>query len=187
MDNDLNYYKSFLNFYYNFCYYKYNRMNKSTFIKKINKKIKNYKTKSFYRDKNVILIKKFFNTSMLGGKKESFFNHFNNFTKIFYMLFIKKNIFFNKYVNYTNILNLLKNNKLYFNFNYLLNEFIYSYNSIFDIKIIKIPKKYKLKLKKNFNYEIKYVFKEKRTNFLLKLINNFIKKSSFFNLSKKIF
>lgn len=180
-------YNYFLKYYYNFCFYKYNKMNKYKFIKTINKKIKNFKLKSFYRDKNITIINKYFNNSVFNGKKETFFNHFNKFIKFFFFIFIKKNNYFNVYMNYTNVYNLFNFNKMYYDFNYFIKEFIYNYNSMFDIKVIKIPKKYKLKYKKVFNYEIEYIYKEKRLKYILKLINNFIKKSNFFKLPIKLF
>ena len=177
----------FINYYYSFCFYKYNKINKSLFIKTINKKLKNFKLKSFYRDKNILIIKKYFNNSIFNGRKEVLLKYFNNFIKLFFFIFIKKNNYLCDYVNYNNIYDLVNSNKMYFDFNFFIKDFIFNYNSIFDIKIIKIPKKYKLKFKKKFNFEIKYVYKEKRLKFILKLINNFIKKSNCFNLSKKFF
>ena len=174
------------NFYYlNFCFYKYNKFNKNKFIKF--KFLKNFRSKSFIRDKKLSILKKYFNNSIFEGKKEFFFNNFNNFIKLFLYIFIKKNNFFNNYVNYNNVLKLVNLKKIHFDFSFFIKEFIYEYNSIFDIKIIKIPKKYKLKFKKNFNFELVYVYRVKRLKYTLKLLNNYIKKNNNFKLEKKLF
>jgi hypothetical protein len=180
---DINY-----DFYYiNFCFYKYNKLNKNVFIKNINKKIKNFKEKSFNRDKNVSILKKYYNISVYNGKKESFFNNFNSFIKLFFFIFIKKNNYFNSYVNYNNLFKLLELKKINFDFNVLIKDFIYEYTSIFDIQICKVPKKYKLKLKKKFTFELLYIYNKKRLKYTLKLLNNFVKNNNNLNLKVNFF
>lgn len=180
---DINY-----DFYYtNFCFYKYNRLNKNIFIKNINKKIKNFKEKSFNRDKNITILKKYYNISVYNGKKESFFNNFNSFTKLFFYIFIKKNNYFNSYINYDNLYKLLELKKINFDFNILIKDFIYEYTSIFDIQICKVPKKYKLKFKKKFTFELAYIYNKKRLKYTLKLLNNFVKNNNNLNLKINFF
>lgn len=176
------------NFYYNnFCFYKYNRLNKNIFIKNINKKIKNFKEKSFNRDKNLALLKKYYNISVYNGKKESFFNNFNSFIKLFFFIFIKENNYFSSYPNYDNLFKLLDLKKNNFDFDFLIKDFIYEYVSIFDIQICKVPKKYKLKLKKKFTFELSYIYNKKRLKYTLKLLNNFVKNNNNFNLKINFF
>lgn len=177
-------------FYYNdFCIYKYNKSNRKLFFKKLNNQLVESNKKSFIRDKNILILKKYFNTSIYNGKKEFFFNQFNKFVKNFYFLFLKKNNYFLNYVNYINVFKLISIKKIYFNFNFFIKEFIFDYNSIFDIKMCKIQKKYKnkTKLKKKFNFELVYVFKEKRLKYTLKLINNYVKKNNNFFIKEKFF
>jgi len=174
-------------YYFNFCFYKYNKLNKNIFIKNINKKVKNFKEKSFNRDKNLTILKKYYNISVYNGKKESFFNNFNSFTKLFFFIFIKKNNHFNSYVNYNNLFKLLDIKKINFDFNVLIKDFIYEYMSIFDIQICKVPKKYKLKLKKKFTFELMYIYNKKRLKYTLKLLNNFVKNNHNLNLKINFF
>jgi len=175
-------------FYYNdFCFYKYNKLNKNVFIRNINKKIKNFKDKSFNRDKNVSILKKYYNISVYNGKKESFFNNFNSFTKLFFFIFIKKNNYFNNYANYNNLYKLLELKKVNFDFNTLIKDFIFEYTSIFDIQICKVPKKYKLKFKKKFTFELSYIYNKKRLKYTLKLLNNFVKNNNNLNLKINFF
>jgi len=181
------YFISKVDYYSEFCYFLYNYNNKSIFIKKVNKKKKNFKTKSVERDKNILILKKYFNTSVYNGNKESFFNYFNIFINNFFLLFLKKNDFFKSYENYLNTYNLFKIKKINFNFNFFIKNLINDFNFIFDIRVYKIPKKYKLKFKKKFNFEIVYVQKNKRLNYLLKLINNYSKKNNFLSLDKNLF
>ena len=173
--------------YFNFCFYKYNKLNKNVFIKSLNKKLKNFKEKSFNRDKNISILKKYYNISVYNGKKESFFNNFNGFIKLFFFIFIKKNNYFNNYVNYDNLYKLLELKKINFDFNFLIKDFIYEYISIFDIQICKVPKKYKLKLKKKFTFELSYIYNKKRLKYTLKLLNNFIKNNNNLNLKINFF
>ena len=178
----------FYDFYFlNFCFFKYNKINKNNFVKSINKKLKNFKDKSFIRDKNVTILKKYYNISVYNGKKESFFQNFNNFIKFFFFIFIKKNSFFNNYVNYNNLFKLLELKKINFDFNFLIKDFIFEYSSIFDIQICKVPKKYKLKFKKKFTFELKYIYNKKRLKYTLKLLNNSVKHKQKFNLNTKLF
>ena len=185
------FYKSFYvnyDFYYfNFCFYKYTKLNKNIFIKNINKKIKNFKEKSFNRDKNLSILKKYYNISVYNGKKESFFNNFNSFVNLFFFIFIKKNNHFESYVNYNNLYKLLDIKKINFDFNVLIKDFIYEYMSIFDIQICKVPKKYKLKLKKKFTFELMYIYNKKRLKYTLKLLNNFVKNNNNLNLKINFF
>ena len=185
------FYKSFhfnYDFYYfNFCFYKYNKLNKNIFIKNINKKLKNFKDKSFNRDKNLSILKKYYNISVYNGKKESFFNSFNDFIKLFFFIFIKKNNYFNFYANYINLYKLLEIKKINYDFNVLIKDFIYEYMSIFDIQICKVPKKYKLKFKKKFTFELSYIYNKKRLKYTLKLLNNFVKNNNNLNLKVNFF
>lgn len=185
------FFKNFLNpneFYYiDFCSYKYDKINKNIFIKNINKKKKNFKNNSISRDKNISLLKKYYNISNYNGNKESFFKNFNNSLKLFFYIFIKRNNHFNNYVNYHGLYKLLNLNYINFDFNTLIKDFIYDYNSIFDIKISKIPKKYKLKFKKKFNFELVYVYNDKRLKYTLKLLNNSVKNKNKFNLKNNFF
>lgn len=175
-------------FYYNeFCFYKYNKTNKNIFIKNLNKKIKNFKEKSFLRDKNITILKKYYNISVYNGKKESFFNKFNSFIKLFFYIFIKNNNYFDNYINYNNLYKLLELKKINFDFNILIKDFIYEYMSIFDIQICKVPKKYKLKFKKKFTFELSYIYNKKRLKYTLKLLNNFVKNNNNLNLKINFF
>ena len=174
-------------FYFNFCFYKYNKLSKNTFIKNINRKIKNFKEKSFNRDKNLSILKKYYNISVYNGKKESFFNCFNSFTKLFFFIFIKNNNYFESYPNYNNLYKLLEIKKINFDFDVLIKDFIYEYMSIFDIQICKVPKKYKLKLKKKFTFELMYIYNKKRLKYTLKLLNNFVKNNNNLNLKINFF
>lgn len=180
-------YNKFEFYFWNFCFFKYDKYNKNIFIKNSNKKKIFFKDKSNIRDKNIVILKKFYNISVYNGKKESFFINFNNFLKIFFDIFIKKNKYFEKYINYINLFKLLDIKKINFNFNVLIKDFIYEYNSIFDIKICKVPKKYKLKLKKKFTFELSYIYNKKRLKYTLKLINNFIKNFKGLNLKNDFF
>ena len=174
-------------YYYDFSFYKYNKPSKNLFIKNINRKKKNFKEFSDIRDKNLIILKKYYNISNYNGKKESFFTNFNYFIKIFFFIFIKKNTFFNSYSNYNNLFELLNLKQINFDFNILIKDFIYEYNSIFDIKICKVPKKYKLKFKKKFNFELTYIYSKKRLKYTLKLLNNFVKDKNKINLKINFF
>lgn len=174
-------------YYFNFCYFKYNKINKNIFIRTINKKIKNFKDRSFNRDKNLNILKKYYNISIYNGKKESFFNNFNSFLKLFFFIFIKKNNYFDSYINYSNLYKLLDLKKINFDFSNLIKDFLYEYTSIFDIQICKVPKKYKLKFKKKFLFELKYIYNKKRLKYTLKLLNNFIKNNNNLNLKINFF
>jgi hypothetical protein len=175
------------NYFINFCFFKYTKLNKNIFIKNLNKKIKNFKDKSFNRDKNIPILKKYFNISVYNGKKESFFNNFNKFVNIFYFIFIKKNNYFFNQPNYENLFKLLELKKINFDFNYLIKDFLYEYVSIFDINIVKVPKKYKLKFKKKFMFELSYIYSKKRLKYILKLLNNFVKNNKNLNLTINLF
>ena len=174
-------------YFVNFCFYKYSKANKNIFIKNINKKIKNFKDKSFVRDKNVTILKKYYNISVYNGKKELFFSNFNNFTKLFFFIFIKHNSHFNSYVNYNNLFKLLELKKINFDFNTLIKDFIFEYISIFDVQICKVPKKYKLKFKKKFTFELSYIYNKKRLKYTLKLLNNFVKNNNNLNIKINFF
>jgi len=174
-------------YYFNFCYFKYHKLNKNIFIKTTNKKIKNFKDKSFNRDKNLNVLKKYYNISVYNGKKESFFGNFNSFVKLFFYIFIKKNSYFDTYINYSNLYKLLDLKKINFDFGVLIKDFLYEYTAIFDIQICKVPKKYKLKFKKKFIFELKYVYNKKRLKYTLKLLNNFIKNNNNLNLKINFF
>ena len=180
--------KNNFNFYFfDFSFYKSFKFNKNIFIKNINKKRKNFKDNSNLRDKNLIILKKYYNISVYNGKKELFFNRFNNFLKLFFFIFIKKNDFFFKYSNYNNLYKLFNLKIENFDFNYLIKDFINNYNSIFDIKISKVPKKFKKKFKKKFNFELVYIYNKKRLKYTLKLINNYVKNNNKINLENNFF
>jgi hypothetical protein len=74
-----------------------------------------------------------------------------------------------------------------FDFNFLVKDIIFSHNSIFDIKVLKVPKKYKLKNKSKYLFELSYVYKEKRLRQTLKLINNNVIQNNGLNLKNNFF
>ena len=174
-------------YYLDFSYYKFHKVKKNVFIKNINKKKIFFKEKSYIRDKNKQFLKKFYNVSVYNGNNYSFFNFFNKSIEMFLFIFIKKNIFFYKYINYNNLFDFVNSNKINFNFNFFIKDFFYEYNSIFDIQIFKVPKKYKLKFKKKYNFELVYVYYKKRIKLTLKLFNNLVKFANKLNLKFNFF
>lgn len=186
-NNHFNKKNNFNLYFFDFSFYKPIKFNKNIFIRNVNKKKKNFKDNSNLRDKNLMVLKKYYNISVYNGKKELFFNKFNNFLKLFLYLFIKKNEFFLKYSNYNNLYKLFNLKLENFDFNFLIKDFIKNYNSIFDIKISKIPKKFKKKFKKKFNFELVYVYNKKRLKYTLKLINNYVKNNNKINLENNFF
>lgn len=174
-------------FYYNdFSYFKYTRFKKKIFIKNNNKKKINFKNISSLRDKNINLIKKYYNVSNYNGKKESFFNNFNSFLKLFFFIFIRKNSFYSMKENYFFFYENLNSKFINYNFYFFIKDILYESNSIFDIKINKVSKKYQSKIKKKFIFELVYINKNKRIRQTLKLINNNIKNNKMLDLKNNM-
>ena len=163
---------------------------KDLIIKKYNKTnngfIRNVKNDSLNRDKNVSILHKLYNLTVYNGNKESYNTHFNFFLKNFYFIFLRFSDDFSKYPEYQNLFSMLENKKSYYNFDFLLNESLREYESLFDIKISKVGKKYKF-TKKKYNFELAYIYKKKRLKNVLKLINSFSKNNNIFLLKNKLF
>jgi hypothetical protein len=66
--------------------------------------------------------------------------------------------------------NFSKSNDFFFDLNFILNNIINLNESIFNLKVVKLNKQLIKKLKRKFDFEIKYVKKNKRSNNVLKFI-----------------
>jgi hypothetical protein len=142
---------------------------KSSFFKK-NKTFFLKKETSTNDNKNNI--DKFMNVILSNGNKLKFTKSLNNVVNVFYFSFFYKNLFLqNKFDNYTLFYNFSKENDFFFNFNFILNNLVSLNESIFNIKVIKVGKKSKKKVKKKYDFEVKYLKKQKRAGIVFKSIH----------------
>lgn len=180
------FYKSFynVNFFENYFvenykldindYIEFEHTNYKVFINsKFSKKI--YLFSKFRFDvlqKNKNNLDKFLNVLFANGDKLKFFTALNKVANIFYFSFIHKSSFLqNKFDNYSLFYNFSKENDFFFDFNFILNNLVTLNESIFIIKVLKLNKKTKKKLKKKYDFEVKYLKKEKRAGNVFKSIH----------------
>lgn len=131
-----------------------------------------FKPRLYILNKNKNNLDKFLNGVFLNGDKIKFFNYLNKVVNIFYFSFIHKSSFLqNKFDNYTLFYNFSKENDFFYNFDFILNNLVSLNESIFSIKVLKLNKKTKKKLKKKYDFEVKYLKKEKRANNVFKSIH----------------
>jgi hypothetical protein len=164
-----------VNFYHNYFIENY----KSDSIEYFNLENVNYKIyinsvffrerKSFFSsnltffNKNKTNLDKLINVVFINGDKLKFFKSLNKVVNVFYFSFIHKSVFLqNKFDNYSLFYNFSKENSFFFDFNFILNNITSLNESIFHVKVLKVNKKAKKKLKKKYDFEVKYLKKEKR-------------------------
>lgn len=142
--------------------------------RKISSKIKKgitttEKKNSLKRDKNLPMLNQFINIMNGDGNKRLIFKNFNKAIELFFFTLNEENEEFFKYKNYAIFLFLIKNYHEYNNFNYIFEDLIPNYYSIFDIKTKKNYKKRK-QIKK-YKHEIIYIPEPKRLKNVLKIIS----------------
>lgn len=128
--------------------------------------------KSLVLDKNRSNVDRFLNGITSRGHKLKFLKYLNYIANIFFYSFIYKSLSLSqKFENYMIFYNFSKSNEFFFDFNFILNNIINLNESIFNLKVVKLNKKIKKKLKKNFDFELKYLKKHKRSITVLKSVH----------------
>jgi hypothetical protein len=127
------------------------------------------------------------NSLMTHGKKLQFLKAVNYVNSIFYYSFFFKNsLLTQKFDNYVLFLNFSKFNEFFFDFNFILSNIITLNESVFNLKVIKLNKKSKKKLKKNFDFEIKYLKKNKRALNVLKTLHLVSNSYNYYNYYERL-
>ena len=194
--NNLNFNENYIpNLYNNI--YKFHILVKLGYLKKFvkNRKVllnikkgitKTEKKNSLKRDKNNTIIQQFMNIMLRGGNKNTLFKHFDKSIENFYFILNDENEEFLKYKDYLP-LNFLVNNFIEYNdFNYILENFLPGYFSLFDIKTIKNNKK-RTRNPKKYSHEITYISENKRLKNLLKIINVYSENFKNYELWERLF
>jgi hypothetical protein len=127
------------------------------------------------------------NVIFLNGDKLKFFKSLNKVANTFYFSFIHKSLFLqNKFDNYTLFYNFSKENNFFFDFNFILNNLISLNESIFNIKVLKLNKKNKKRLKKKYDFEVKYLKKHKRAGNVFKALHLFSNSFNYYNYNERL-
>jgi hypothetical protein len=163
--------------------------NYKIFINSIfNKKIKTSLPKHInFINKNKTNLDKLLNVILINGDKLKFLKSLNKMVSIFYFSFIHKSVFLqNKFDTYTLFYNFSKENDFFFNFDFILNNIITLNESIFNIKVLKLNKRNKKRLKKKYDFEIKYLKKEKRAGNVFKSLHLFSNSFNYYKYNERI-
>lgn len=194
--NNYNFLKN-VNFYYNFYFDNYktdtndyiniDRANYKIFINSyFFKKTKSFTTKSNFL-KDSTNFDRFLNMIISHGDKLKFLKSVNKAVNIFYFSFIHKSNFLqNKFDNYSLFYNFSKENDFFFNFDFILSNIVNLNESIFTIKVLKLNKKNKKRLKKKYDFEVKYLKKHKRAGNVFKSLHLFSNSFNYYKYSERI-
>lgn len=146
---------------------------------------KSEKKNSLKRDKNNTILQQYINIAVKNGNKSTFFKHFNMAVDNFYFILNNENDEFYKYKNYL-IYNFLVNNFMEYNdFNFILENSLKEFFSMFDIKTIKSRKK--SKTLKKYTHQIFFIPENKRLKNLLKVLNAYSEGFKNYNLWERLF
>lgn len=127
------------------------------------------KKNSLKRDKNNTILQQYMNIMIYNGNKGTLFRNFDIAVENFFYALNDQNEEFLKYKNFLPLHYLVDYFAEYNDFNYILEEFLPKYYSLFDIKTKKNPKK--IKALKKYRHDIVYVTEPKRLKNILKIIN----------------
>jgi hypothetical protein len=156
----------------------------SAFVKKV--KSSSSKHVNFI-NKNKSNLDKLLNVILSNGDKLKFLKSLNSMVNIFYFSFIHKSVFLqNKFDTYTLFYNFSKENDFFFNFDFILNNIVNLNESIFNIKVLKLNKRNKKRLKKKYDFEIKYLKKEKRAGNVFKSLHLFSNSFNYYKYNERI-
>lgn len=178
-------YKTDILEYYSFENVNYKIFINYNFIK--TKRTNSNKKQDLMKDINTTNINKFVNMMLKSGGKLKFFNYLNTVTNIFYYSFIYKSSFLqNKFDNYTLFFNFSRENSFFFNFNFILNNILVLNESIFNIKVVKLDKRNKKRLKKKYDFEVKYLKKQKRKGFVFKALHLYSNSFNYYKYHERL-
>lgn len=126
------------------------------------------------------------NTSYSGGKLKML-SGLNNVSKLFFFNFFKKSKFLElKFPSYNIFFNFSKSNEFFFDLNYIFKNIITLNESIFSTKIVKLDKRLKKKSKSKFDFELKYLHKNKRYSHTIKLLNLYSNNFNYYKFDERI-
>lgn len=180
-----NNYKTDISDYYLITNLTYKLFVDSVFLKK--KKFFKNSNKALTLNLNTTNVDKLLNVSQRDGKKIKFLKFLNKLNNVFYYSFIFKSSFFqNKFDTYQLFWNFSKENDFFFNLNFILNNIALLNESIFTVKVIKLNKKSKKKFKKKFDFQVKYLNKNKRNLNVFKSLHLYSNSFNYYNYHERL-
>ena len=147
--------------------------------------LNNLKRSSLIRDKNNSLLNQFINLSFKKGKKSSLLKSLNLALENILLSLNNYSDEFKNFNNYDNFILIYNKNQSFNDVSYLLFNFLLKLESIFEIKTIKNPKKFKSLGK--YSHEIIYIPKLKRLKYVLRSFSLYNENFKNYNLWERFF